>query len=86
VIPRVEWHSGSRCPGNLVTSDTALFCLITSFTEVGEFSFDEAPERIRLYLASQLQSGLGQSLTLLQSYIDLQNSLVELEAELPRGG
>ncbi len=70
--------------GNLVISDQLRYMFDYFFTAVGEVSFDEAAERIRLYLASQLQEpALGQSLTLLQSYIDYKTALVELEQNFP---
>lgn len=70
--------------GNLVISDQLRYLFDYFFSSVGEVSFDEAAERIRLYLASQLQEpALGQSLTLLQNYIDYKTALVELEQRFP---
>ncbi|PCC99636.1 lipase secretion chaperone [Halopseudomonas pelagia] len=70
--------------GNLVISEQLRHLFDYFFTAVGEISFEEAAERIRIYLASQLQDpALGQSLTLLQNYIDYKTALVELEQGFP---
>lgn len=70
--------------GNLVISEQLRHLFDYFFTAVGEVSFDEAAERIRLYLASQLQEpALGQALSLLQNYIDYKTALVELEQSFP---
>ncbi|MFO7704574.1 MAG: lipase secretion chaperone, partial [Halopseudomonas sp.] len=70
--------------GHLVISEQLRYLFDYFFTSVGEISFDEAAERIRLYLASQLREpALGQSLALLQHYIDYKTALVELEQSFP---
>lgn len=70
--------------GNLVISEQLRYLFDYFFTAVGEISFDEAAERIRIYLASQLQEpALAQSLALLQNYIDYKTALVELERSFP---
>lgn len=70
--------------GNLVISEQLRHLFDYFFTSVGEISFDEAAERIRLYLASQLREpALAQSRTLLNNYIDYKTQLVELEQSFP---
>ncbi|WP_339651012.1 lipase secretion chaperone [Halopseudomonas pelagia] len=70
--------------GNLVISEQLRYLFDYFFTSVGEISFDEAAERIRIYLASQLQQpALGQAQALLQNYIDYKTELVELEQGFP---
>lgn len=70
--------------GHLVISEQLRYLFDYFFTSVGEISFDEAAERIRIYLASQLQEpALGQSLALLQQYIDYKIALVALEQNFP---
>lgn len=70
--------------GHLVISEQLRYLFDYFFTAVGEVSFGEAAERIRLYLASQLQEpALGEALTLLQNYIDYKTALVDLEQRFP---
>ena len=80
----VDGQLATDSQGNLLITDQLRHLFDYFFTSVGEESFDSATQRIRAHLASQLQEpALGQSLDLLQNYIDYKTAVAELEQRLP---
>ncbi|MFN3581718.1 MAG: lipase secretion chaperone, partial [Pseudomonas sp.] len=70
--------------GNLVVNEGLRHLFDYFFTAVGEIEFDQAAERIRQYLADQLEEpALSQAQAVLDAYINYKTELVELERNFP---
>ena len=70
--------------GNLVITEQLRHLFDYFYTTVGEVSFEEASDAIRLHLRAHLQQpALGQALDLLEDYIEYKTALVELEQAFP---
>lgn len=70
--------------GNLVVSSQVRHLFDYFLSLVGEESVDASEQRIRTYLAGQLEHpALGQALALLDNYLDYQLQVVETEGRFP---